>query len=188
MGSFTRIAALALVTASFAACSTTVNEIDANGDPTQLLSEAELTGGEGREIAEDDTSPLDPEVIVDSDAPESTIPVAGTAADLLPDIGIDMSQLSAQIGDLGDEDATIARIEASWAAIKAEVTSTHPQHGPYGRRRESSSRCGQSVQPSDGSDRRVYRRQLTPPARKHRPVRVGTRFWWPFGLHEPCHR
>jgi glycine cleavage system regulatory protein len=38
-----------------------------------------------------------------------------------------MSQLSAQIGDVGDEDATIARIEASWAAIKAEVTSTHPQ-------------------------------------------------------------
>ncbi|MFT6292314.1 MAG: hypothetical protein ACJAR2_002931 [Ilumatobacter sp.] len=127
MGSFTRIAALALVTALFAACSTTVNETDANGDPTQLLSEAELTGGEGREIAEDDTSPLDPEVIVDSDAPETTIPIAGTAADLLPDIGIDMSQLSAQIGDVGDEDATIARIEASWAAIKAEVTSTHPQ-------------------------------------------------------------
>jgi hypothetical protein len=127
MGTRTRIAAIALAAVALAACSTTVNDTAENGDPTQQLTEAELTGGEGREIAEDDTSPLDAEVIVDPDAPETTLAIAGTAADLLPDMGIDMSRLSAEIADDGDEDATIARIEGGWAAIKAEVQSTHPQ-------------------------------------------------------------
>ena len=86
-----------------------------------------LTGGEGRDLAEDDTSPLDTGVIVDPEAPPTTIPIEGSAADLLPEIGIDMSRLSAEVAGDGDEDATIARIEGSWAAIKDDVEATHPE-------------------------------------------------------------
>lgn len=106
-------------------CETTT--IDESDDPTASLSESELTGGEGRELAEEDTSPLEEGEFVDPDAPATTIPIEGSAADLLPEIGIDMSRLSAEIGDDGDEDATIARIEGSWAAIRDEVESTHPE-------------------------------------------------------------
>ena len=121
----TRLAAAAFSALLLAGCGTTT--VDENGDPTDGLSEAELTGGEGRELAEEDTSPLDDGEIIDPDAPTTTIAIEGSAADLLPDIGIDMSRLSAEIADDGDEDATIARIEGSWAAIKAEVESTHPE-------------------------------------------------------------
>ena len=121
----TPLAAMAFSALLIVGCGTTT--IDESGDPTDSLSEAELTGGEGRELAEDDTSPLDEGVIVDPDAPTTTIPIEGSAADLLPEIGIDMSRLSAEIADDGDEDATIARIEGSWAAIEAEVESTHPE-------------------------------------------------------------
>lgn len=106
-------------------CATTT--VDENGDPTDGLSEAELTGGEGRELADDDTSPLEEGEIVDPAAPTTTIAIEGSAADLLPEIGIDMSRLSAEIADDGDEDATIARIEASWAAIEEEVETTNPE-------------------------------------------------------------
>jgi hypothetical protein len=121
----TPLAAAAFCALLLVGCATTT--VDENGDPTDSLSEAELTGGEGRELAEEDTSPLDEGEIVDADTPATTIPIDGSAADLLPEIGIDMSRLSAEIGDEGDEDATIARIEGSWAAIKAEVESTHPE-------------------------------------------------------------
>ncbi len=106
-------------------CATTT--IDDASDPADSLTEAELTGGEGREIAEDDTSPLEEGEIVDPDAPATTLAVVGSPSDLLPEIGIDMSRLSAEIADDGDEDATIARIEANWAAIQDEVTTTHPE-------------------------------------------------------------
>jgi hypothetical protein len=120
-----KLAAVAFCALFLVGCATTT--VDENGDPTDSLSEAELTGGEGRELAEEDTSLLDEGEIVDSDTPETTIPIEGSAADLLPEIGIDMSRLSAEIGADGDEDATIARIEGSWAAIKAEVESSHPE-------------------------------------------------------------
>ena len=110
-----------------AACGTTTIDESSSDDPADQLSEAELTGGEGRELAEDDTSPLDTGVIVDPDAPATTIPIEGSAADLLPEIGIDMSRLSAEVAGDGDEDATIARIEGSWAAIKAEIEATNPE-------------------------------------------------------------
>lgn len=108
-------------------CGTTTIDETAGDDPADQLSDAELTGGEGRELAEDDTSPLDTGVIVDPDVPATTIPIEGSAADLLPEIGIDMSRLSAQIAGDGDEDATIVRIESMWAAIMPEVEATRPE-------------------------------------------------------------
>jgi hypothetical protein len=119
-------AAIAAV-AVLAGCGTTTVDDSSGDDPTDQLSDAELTGGEGRELAEDDTSPLDTGVIVDPDAPATTLPIEGSAADLLPEIGIDMSRLSAEVSGDGDEDATIVRIEGSWAAIKDEVEATHPE-------------------------------------------------------------
>jgi hypothetical protein len=118
------VAATALL---LAACGTTTVDETVSADPADDLSEAELTGGEGRELAEDDTSPLDTGVIVDPDAPATTVPIEGSAADLLPEIGVDMSRLSAEIADEGDEDATIARIEGGWAAIRAEIEATRPE-------------------------------------------------------------
>ncbi|MFK8022760.1 MAG: hypothetical protein AB8G26_02245 [Ilumatobacter sp.] len=119
--------AVAAVSLTLAACGTTIDEDAAGGDPTDDLTEAELTGGEGREIAEDDTSPLDEGVIVDDDVPVTTIPIEGSATDLLPEISIDMSRLSTQVAGDGDEDATIARIEGTWDAIRAEVESSRPE-------------------------------------------------------------
>ena len=128
-----RIGCSLAVAATLAACGTTT--VDERPTTTADLSDAELTGGEGRELAEDDTSPLEPGVIVDPDAPGTTLPIAGSAADLLPEIGIEMSRLSAEIGGEGDEDATIARIEAcgrrsstrsrhltpNWSGIQASI-------------------------------------------------------------------
>lgn len=50
----------------------------------------------------------------------------GTAADLLPEISIDMSRLSNQVveGD-GDREA-LARINATWAAARPEVSASRP--------------------------------------------------------------
>ena len=110
-----------------AGCGTTTIDESGGDDPADALSEAELTGGEGRELADDDTSPLDTGVIVDPGAPATTIPIEGSAADLLPDIGIDMSRLSAEVAGDGDEDATIVRIEGAWAAIRPEVEAARPE-------------------------------------------------------------
>lgn len=114
-----------------AGCATTVDQpAEVSDDPAADLTDAELTGGESRELAEDDTSPLETGVIVDSEAPGSTIPIEGSAADLLPELGVEMSRLSAEIAADGDEDATIARIEALWAAITDDVAATNPELVP----------------------------------------------------------
>lgn len=112
-------------------CSTTVDDATAGevpaDDPAQDLSDAELTGGEGRDLADDDTSPLDSGVIVDPVTPPTSDVIAGSTADLLLAIGVDMSRLSAEIGDADGEDATIARIESTWASIRPDVEATHPE-------------------------------------------------------------
>lgn len=113
---------LAVPMLALAACGTTTVDDDPN-----VLDEADLTGGEGREIADEDVTPLDGEVIVDAAAPATTIAMEGTAGELLPEIGIDMSRLSSEIAAEGDEDETIARIEAAWEAIRDEIESTRPE-------------------------------------------------------------
>lgn len=85
---------------------TTIDEsVDPTG-PTETITESDLNGDE---------------------ATATTPAIEGAAADLLPEIGIDMSRLSAEIADDGDEDATIARIEGGWAAIQDEVEATKPE-------------------------------------------------------------
>jgi len=56
--------------------------------------------------------------------PTTTLPIAGTTAELLAEMATDMSQLSAQIADTGDEQATLRRITAIWAVAQPDVEVT----------------------------------------------------------------
>ena len=52
---------------------------------------------------------------------------SGTALELLPQLGVEMSRLSSLISEDGDEDkATVARIIAIWTAAQPEVEATRP--------------------------------------------------------------
>ena len=72
----------------------------------------------------------DGEVNVDGSfetVPTSTLPIAGSTAELLAEMSAQMSQLSAQIGDAGDEKATLQRIDAIWVVARPDVESTRPE-------------------------------------------------------------
>lgn len=58
--------------------------------------------------------------------PTTTLPIEGSAAELLPEIATEMSQLSSQIAGDGDERATLLRIERTWEAARAEVDELRP--------------------------------------------------------------
>ena len=59
--------------------------------------------------------------------PTTTIVYSGTALELLPQLGVEMSRLSAQVSEDGDDDkATVARIIAIWAAAQPDVEATRP--------------------------------------------------------------
>lgn len=109
---------------TLAACGTTTID-DSVADDT-APSEAELTGGEDREIAADDTTPLAGGVIVDEDAPPSTLPAVGAPLEVLPEIGVDMSRLSSQISGDGEEGDAIDRMQANWTSIEVQVRSERP--------------------------------------------------------------
>jgi hypothetical protein len=65
---------------------------------------------------------LDPRLV-----PTTTIVYSGTALELLPELGVEMSRLSSQISEDGDDDkATVARILAIWAAAQPDVEATRP--------------------------------------------------------------
>ncbi len=55
--------------------------------------------------------------------PTTTLPIVGTTGELLAEMATDMSQLSAQIADEGDEQATLRRIEAIWVVAQPAVES-----------------------------------------------------------------
>jgi hypothetical protein len=61
-----------------------------------------------------------------STVPTTTLPIAGSAAELLPEIATEMSQLSAQIAGDGDERATLLRIEQTWEVARVEVDEQRP--------------------------------------------------------------
>jgi hypothetical protein len=58
--------------------------------------------------------------------PTTTLPISGTAAELLPQIATELSQLNGQIAAEGDQRATLARIEAIWLVAKPEVEQQRP--------------------------------------------------------------
>jgi outer membrane murein-binding lipoprotein Lpp len=59
--------------------------------------------------------------------PTTTLPIVGSTAELLAEMSSDMSTLSAQISAAGDEEATLARIEAIWAVARPDVESNTPE-------------------------------------------------------------
>ncbi len=79
--------------------------------------------GDGQSADSVTTVTLDPRLV-----PTTTIVFSGTALELLPQLGVEMSRLSAQIAEEGNDDkATVARIDAIWAAAKPEVEATRPE-------------------------------------------------------------
>jgi hypothetical protein len=56
----------------------------------------------------------------------TTVRISGTAAELLPEIAAELSQLNGQIAAEGDQKATLARIEAIWLVAKPDVEQQRP--------------------------------------------------------------
>jgi hypothetical protein len=67
------------------------------------------------------------EVTSDDTAPTTTLPIAGSAAELLPEMATLMSQLSSMISAEGDERSTLLEIEAIWVVARPEVDETRPE-------------------------------------------------------------
>ena len=61
-------------------------------------------------------------------APTTTMLIEGSAVELLPEMAVEMSRLSAQVAEDGNfDDTTLATIVAIWAAAKPEVEATRPE-------------------------------------------------------------
>jgi hypothetical protein len=85
---------------ALAACSTTVDESDSS-----------------LQVAGETAAPT---------IPTTTVPISGTAAELLPEIAAELSQLNGRIAAEGDQKAALARIEAIWLVAKPEVEQQRP--------------------------------------------------------------
>jgi hypothetical protein len=105
------------------ACATTVNEPDAETPSTVDVPDVP----EGAEPALESGELIDGGVIVDGDAPSTTIALTGSATDLLPEMSIEMSRLGSQVAEGGDDNATLARIEQIWERIRPEIERDRPE-------------------------------------------------------------
>ncbi|MDG2234501.1 MAG: hypothetical protein P8L16_11780 [Ilumatobacter sp.] len=105
------------------ACATTVNEPDAETQSTVDVTDVP----EGAEPALESGELIDGGVIVDGDAPSTTIALTGSATDLLPEMSIEMSRLGSQVAEGGDDNATLARIEQIWERIRPEIERDRPE-------------------------------------------------------------
>ena len=80
------------------------------------------TTDDQRSADSETTVTIDPRLV-----PTTSIVFSGTALELLPQLGVEMSRLSSLISEDGDEDkATVARIIAIWTAAQPEVEATRP--------------------------------------------------------------
>ena len=80
----------------------------------------------GAEPAVDSAETIDGGTIVDPDAPTPTIASTGSAADLLPDLSVEMSRLGSEVAEGGDDDETLALIEQLWERIRPEIEADRP--------------------------------------------------------------
>jgi len=94
------LAALGALTLGVSACAETVIDVDA-GSPTAATD-------------------------ADGTIATTTVPIVGTATELLPELSAEMSRLSAQISGDGDERATLRQIEAIWVVAQPEVEASRP--------------------------------------------------------------
>ena len=97
-----RLASLALTAALVASCADTVVEVESDSGEVNVDGSFETV-------------------------PTTTLPIDGTTAELLAEMSAQMSQLSSQIGDPGDEKATLQRIDAIWVIARPDVESTNPE-------------------------------------------------------------
>ena len=105
------------------ACATTVNEPDAETPSTVDVTDVP----EGAEPALESGELIDGGVIVDGDAPATTIALTGSATVLLPEMSIEMSRLGSRVAEGGDDHATLARIEQIWERIRPEIERDRPE-------------------------------------------------------------
>lgn len=75
-------------------------------------------------IEVDDSAQVDADGSV---AVPTTIPIVGSTQELLVEMATEMSTLSAQIADVGDERSTLRRIEAIWLVAQPDVASSMPE-------------------------------------------------------------
>ena len=108
-----------------AACSTTVDDPGAANDTVTTVDVTDVP--DGAEPALETGEPIDGGIVVDAAAPETTIALTGSAADLLPEMSIEMSRLGSQVADGGDDAATLARIEQIWERIRPEIERDRPE-------------------------------------------------------------
>ena len=97
-----RLAAIALAVVTVSSCAETVVQVESDDGEVNV-------GGSFETV------------------PTSTLPIAGSTSELLAEMSAQMSQLSAQIGDAGDEKATLQRIDAIWVVARPDVESTRPE-------------------------------------------------------------
>jgi hypothetical protein len=73
--------------------------------------------------------PTDADTALDGSASPTTtaFEIDGTTAELLAELSVEMSQLSAQIADEGDEQAALERIDAIWVIARPDVEATRPE-------------------------------------------------------------
>ena len=105
------------------ACSTTVNDPEPETSATVDVTNEP----EGAEPALESGELIEGGVIVDDQAPPTTLALTGSAADLLPEMSIEMSRLGSQVAEGGDDNATLARIEQIWERIRPEIERDRPQ-------------------------------------------------------------
>jgi hypothetical protein len=73
-------------------------------------------------------STVQPGATTGATAATTTLLIEGSASELLPEMAVEMSRLSAQVAEDGNfDDATLATILAIWAVAKPEVEATRPE-------------------------------------------------------------
>ena len=97
-----RLAAIALAVVTVSSCAETVVEVESDDGDVNVDGSFETV-------------------------PTTTLPIVGSTSELLAEMSAEMSQLSAQIGDAGDEKATLKRIDAIWVIARPDVESTRPE-------------------------------------------------------------
>jgi hypothetical protein len=81
----------------------------------------------GAEPALQSGEPIEGGVIVDADTPETTIPLTGSASDLLPDMVIEMSRLSELVVQSEGDDEALETIVQIWDRIRPEIAADRPE-------------------------------------------------------------
>ena len=99
---FSRLLALAVTGVLVASCADTVVEVESGSGEINVDGSFETV-------------------------PTTTLPIIGSTGELLTEMSTEMSRLSSEIGDPGDEKATLARIQSIWDVARPDVESTRPE-------------------------------------------------------------